>query len=81
MHWLQRKAAMRTIPIVLLVLAAAGCTTYLDYRPGVGQRDAAGNPVLARMSSQQWSSTGPQLPVRLTIPTIVQMAWQGVPDE
>jgi hypothetical protein len=72
---------MRTIPIVLLALAAAGCTTYPDFRPGVGQRDAAGNPILARMSSQQWSATEPQLPVRLTIPTIVQMARQGVPDE
>ena len=72
---------MRTIPIVLLALAAAGCTTYPDYWPGVGQRDAEGNPVLVRMTAQQWSETGPQQPVRLTIPTIVQMARQGMPDD
>lgn len=72
---------MRSIPIVLLALAAAGCTTYPDYRPGVGQRDAEGNPVLVRMTAQQWSETGPQQPVRLTIPTIVQMARQGMPDD
>ena len=44
---------MRTVPIVLLALAAAGCTTYPDYKPGVGQRDAEGNQVLARMTAQQ----------------------------
>jgi hypothetical protein len=72
---------MRTIPMVLLALAVTGCTTYPDYRPGVGQRDAEGNPLLARMSSQQWSATGPQLPVRLTMPTVVRMTQQGVPVE
>lgn len=72
---------MRPILILVLALAAAGCTTYPDYRPGVGQRDAEGNPALARMTPQQWAGTRPQLPVRLTIPAIVRMAQQGVPDE
>jgi hypothetical protein len=72
---------MRIIPVALLALATAGCATTPDGMPGVGKRDPDGNPVLARMTPQQWSQAGPQAPVRLTIPTIVRMARQGVSDE
>lgn len=72
---------MRSTLILVLAVAAAGCTAYPGYRPGVGQRDTEGSPALARMTPQQWAEARPQLPVRLTIPAIVRMAQQGVPDE
>ena len=71
--------------IMFLVLVAAvalpGCATSPDGRPRVGQRDAEGNPVMARMSPQQWTDLGPLAPVRLTVPTIVRMAKEGMADE
>ncbi len=72
---------MRALPSLALALTIAGCTTYPDYRPGVGKRDAERNPALARMTPQQWAEARPQLAVRLTIPTITRMAEQGVPGE
>jgi len=63
--------------IGLALLAIAGCAT----QPGVGQRDAAGNPVLERLTPAEWSQIGPQAPVRLSVPTIVAMSQQGVPPD
>jgi hypothetical protein len=69
---------MRNIVLVVAFAAAAGCTT----QPGVGQRDAAGNPVLARLTPAEWAQIGPQAPVRLSVPTLVALSQQGVsPDE
>jgi hypothetical protein len=69
---------MRNAIIALAVLAVAGCAT----PPGVGQRDAAGNPVLERLTPEQWAQIGPQAPVRLSVPTLVALSRQGVsPDE
>lgn len=60
------------------VLAIAGCAT----TPGVGQRDAAGNPLLARLTPAEWAQMGPQAPVRLSVQTLVALSQQGVnPDE
>ena len=68
---------MRNIVLVLAVAAIAGCAS----QPGVGQRDAAGNPVLERLTPAEWSQIGPQAPVRLSVPTIVAMSQQGVPPD
>jgi hypothetical protein len=69
---------MRNAIIAFAFLAVAGCAT----PPGVGQRDAAGNPVLERLTPEQWAQIGPQAPVRLSIPTLVALSQQGVsPDE
>ena len=69
------------IPFAVLgfsVLAIAGCAT----TPGVGQRDAAGNPLLARLTPAEWAQIGPQAPVRLSVETLVALSRQGVdPDE
>ena len=64
--------------LVFSVLAIAGCAT----TPGVGQRDAAGNPLLARLTPAEWAQIGPQAPVRLSVETLVALSRQGVdPDE
>jgi hypothetical protein len=61
--------------IAILLLAVAGCAT----QPQVAQRDAEGNPVLERMTPEQWASVRPQAPVRLSRATIVELSQQGVP--
>lgn len=62
------------VVIGLALLAIAGCAT----PPGVGQRDAAGNPVLERLTPAEWTQIGPQAPVRLSVPTLVALSQQGV---
>jgi hypothetical protein len=64
---------MRTVVIFLALLAAAGCAT----SPGVGQRDPAGSPLLARLTPAEWKQIEPQAPVRLSVPTLVAMSRQG----
>ena len=69
---------MRNTVIALAALAIAGCAT----PPGVGQRDAAGNPLLARLTPGEWAQIGPEAPVRLSVPTLVALSHQGVsPDQ
>jgi hypothetical protein len=69
---------MRNAVIVFAVLAISGCAT----SPGVGQRDAAGNPLLERLTPAEWAQIGPQAPVRLSVPTLIALSQQGVsPDE
>jgi len=68
---------MRNLVIGSALLAVAGCAT----PPGVGQRDAAGNPVLARLTPAEWAQIGPQAPVRLSVPTLVALSRGGVPPE
>lgn len=68
---------MRSIVLVLAVAGAVGCAS----QPGVGQRDAAGNPVLERLTPAAWSQIGPQAPVRLSVPTIVALSHEGVPPD
>ena len=64
----------RSAVIGLALIAIAGCAT----APGVGQRDAAGNPVLERLTPAQWAQIGPQAPVRLSVPTLIALSQQGV---
>jgi uncharacterized protein (DUF433 family) len=69
---------MRNALIAFAVLAIAGCAT----SPGVGQRDAAGNPLLERLTPAEWAQIGPQAPVRLSVQTLIALSRQGVsPDE
>jgi hypothetical protein len=69
---------MRNAVIAFTLLAISGCAT----SPGVGQRDAAGNPLLARLTPAEWEQIGPQAPVRLSVPTLVALSQQGVsPDQ
>jgi hypothetical protein len=68
---------MRNLVIGSALLAVAGCAT----QPGVGQRDAAGNPLLARLTPAEWAQIGPQAPVRLSVPTLVALSQQGVPPD
>jgi hypothetical protein len=68
---------MRNIVFVFAVAATVGCAT----QPGVGQRDAAGNPVLERLTPAEWSQIGPQAPVRLSVPTLIALSRQGVPSD
>ena len=68
---------MRRFILVLAVLGIAGCAT----PPGVGKRDAAGNPILERLTPEQWTQITPQAPVRLSVPTLVTLSRKGVsPD-
>jgi hypothetical protein len=69
--------AMRNAVLAFAVLAIAGCAT----PPGVGQRDAAGNPVLERLTPAEWAQIGPQAPVRLSVPTLIALSRQGVPPD
>jgi hypothetical protein len=68
---------MRNLIIGAALLAVAGCAT----QPGVGQRDAAGNPLLARLTPAEWVQIQPQAPVRLSVPTLVALSKQGVPPD
>jgi len=62
----------------LTALAIAGCAT----PPGVGQRDAAGSPLLSRLTAAEWAEIGPVAPVRLSVTTLVALSQQGVsPDQ
>jgi hypothetical protein len=73
-----RNPAILFAVLGLSVLAIAGCAT----TPGVGQRDAAGNPLLARLTPAEWAQIGPQAPVRVSVETLVALSRQGVdPDE
>jgi hypothetical protein len=69
---------MRNAVIAFALLAISGCAT----SPGVGQRDAAGNPLLARLTPAEWAQIGPEAPVRLSVATLVALSQQGVsPDQ
>jgi hypothetical protein len=69
---------MRNAVIGFIALTIAGCAT----PPGVGQRDADGSPLLARLTPAEWAQIGPQAPVRLSVPTLVALSRQGVaPDD
>jgi hypothetical protein len=69
---------MRSAVIALTVLTISGCAT----SPGVGQRDAAGNPLLARLTPAERAQIGPEAPVRLSVETLVALSQQGVsPDQ
>src|SRR5262245_35108077 len=74
---MRQRNAMRNVVLAVAALAIAGCAT----SPGVGQRDAAGNPVLERLSAAQWAQIGPQAPVRLSVPTLIALSQQGVPPD
>jgi len=63
----------QSVVVVAMVLGVAGCAT----TPGVGRRDAAGNPVLERLTPEQWAQITPQAPVRLSVPTLVALSRQG----
>jgi hypothetical protein len=48
----------------------------------VGQRDAAGNPLLARLTPAEWAQIGPRASVRLSVQALIALSQQGVgPDE
>ena len=69
---------MRNAVIAFALLAISGCAT----SPGVGQRDAAGNPLLARLTPAEWAQIGSEAPVRLSVATLVALSQQGVsPDQ
>jgi hypothetical protein len=68
---------MRSAVVGFALLAIAGCAT----PPGVGQRDAGGNPLLERLTPAEWAQIEPQAPVRLSIPTLVAMSRAGVPAD
>ena len=69
---------MRNTVIAFALLVISACAT----SPGVGQRDAAGNPLLARLTPTEWAQIGPEAPVRLSVATLVTLSQQGVsPDQ
>lgn len=48
----------------------------------MGQRDAAGNPLLARLTPAEWAQIGPRASVRLSVQALIALSQQGVgPDE
>jgi hypothetical protein len=61
--------------MILIALATASCAT----QPQVGLRDSHGNPVVARMTSEQWAAAAPEAAVRLSRTTIVELSRRGVP--
>jgi hypothetical protein len=68
---------MRNAFIAVTVLVLAGCAT----PPGVGKRDTAGNPVVERLTPEQWTQITPQAPVRISVATLVALSRQGAsPD-
>ena len=66
---------MRNAVIAFALLAISGCAT----SPGVGQRDAAGNPSWRGSLRRSGRRSCPEAPVRLSVATLVALSQQGEP--